>query len=142
MQARRVRFHLNRKAVFYGCITDIGASVVAGILLTVVVASGAGNAAALRDATDSTGYGLASFVLGLAATGLGGYVAARFAPRLELTHALAVGVVMTAFGLLASVVLVRTGVTFLDALTLILTLPAALVGGMARLSQVERVAAS
>ena len=133
--------HLNRRAIVYGCLTDVGASMAAGIPLLLFAVATSSDRASLESTIQSAGYVVSSLILGLAATALGGYVAARKSPRAELTNALGVGVVMTLLAILLQV-LIRIQLDLLGILGLVLTIPAALAGGLVRLSRLERSAAT
>ena len=141
MSARIRTLQLNRRAIVYGCLTDIGASMAGGIPLLLFAVSRGSDPASLASTTQSAGYVAASLILGLAATVLGGYVAARKSPSAELTNALGVGVVMTLLAILLQV-FIRIPLDLWGVLGLVLTIPAALVGGLVRLSQLERSAAT
>ena len=97
--------------------------------------------ASLESTTQAAGYVAASLILGLAATALGGYVAARKSPSAELTNALGVGIVMTLLAILLQV-LIRIPLDLWGILGLVLTIPAAAAGGLLRLSQLEQSTAS
>ena len=129
---------LNRRAIVYGCLTDFGTSIAAVVLLALLAG------AASSDATSSQSpvFVALQFVLGLAATAAGGYMAARLSPRAELTNALGVGVVMTILAVLGAVFVARGQLELLDGLGILLTTPAALIGGLVRLSRLERPAAT
>ena len=104
MSPRFRTLRLNRRAVVYGCLTDIGASIAAAVLVGVLASAVSSDPANLRETTQSVGFVALQFILGLAATILGGYLAARRSPRAELTNALAVGVVMTTIAILGPVI--------------------------------------
>jgi hypothetical protein len=113
----------------------------AGIPLLLFAVATSSDRASLESTIQSAGYVTASLILGLVATALGGYVAARKSPRAELTNALAVGIVMVLLGILL-LVLIRIPLDLWGTLGLVLTIPAALAGGLTRLSQLERSAAT
>ena len=141
MSSRFRTLHLNRRAIVYGCLTDVGASMAAGIPLLLFAVATSSERASLESTIQSAGYVTASLILGLVATALGGYVAARKSPRAELTNALAVGIVMVLLGILL-LVLIRIPLDLWGTLGLVLTIPAALASGLTRLSQLERSAAT
>ena len=141
MSPRFRTLRLNRRAIIYGCLTDIGASIAAVVLVGVLASAVSSDPASLRETTQSAGFVALQFILGLAATVLGGYVAARRSRRAELTNALAVGVVMTTIAILGLVV-VGARPDLLGILGIVLTIPAGLTGGLVRLSQLERSTAA
>ena len=142
MSQRFRNLHLNRRAIAYGCLADIGASIAATILVGMIAAATSPDAASLQSTSQSGGIVAIRFILLLGATALGGYVAARISPRAELTNALGVGVVMTAMSVFGSVFVSNSQLSLLGALGLLLTLPSAMIGGLLRLSQLEQSAAT
>ncbi len=141
MSSRFRTLHLNRRAIVYGCLTDIGATIAATVLVGLIAGAASSDPASLRETIQSPVFVALQFILGLAATILGGYVAARRAPRAELTNALAVGVVMTTIAILGPVV-VGARPDLLGIIGIVLTVPAGLTGGLVRLSQLERSTAT
>ena len=141
MSSRFRTLHLNRRAIVYGCLTDIGATIAATVLVGLIAGAASSDPASLRETIQSPGFVALQFILGLAATILGGYVAARRSPRAELTNALAVGVVMTTIAILGPVI-VGARPDLLGILGIVLTIPAGLTGGLVRLSQLERSTAT
>ena len=141
MSSRFRTLHLNRRAIVYGCLTDIGATIAATVLVGLIAGTASSDPASLRETIQSPGFVALQFILGLAATILGGYVAARRSPRAELTNALAVGVVMTTIAILGPVI-VGARPDLLGLLGIVLTIPAGLTGGLVRLSQLERSTAT
>ena len=141
MSSRFRTLHLNRRAIVYGCLTDVGTSIAAAVLVGLLAGAASSDPASLRATAQSPVFVALQFILGLAATVLGGYVAARRAPRAELTNALAVGVVMTTIAILGPVV-VGARPDLLGILGIVLTIPAGLTGGLVRLSQLERSTAT
>ncbi len=137
MSPRFRTLHLNRRAIVYGCLTNFGANIAGGILVGLLAAAASGDPASLQVARQSAALVALRFILLLAATGLGGYVAARRAARAELTNALAVGVVVTILAIFGSVI-VGSRPDLLGLLGIVLTIPAGLTGGLVRLSQLER----
>ncbi len=141
MSSRFSTLRLNRRAIVYGCLTDFGVSIAAGILVSLLAVAASSDPASVQSTGQSAGFRALLFILGLAATALGGYVAARRSPRAELTNALGVGVVMTTLTILGAV-LFNNRLDLLGVLGIVLTPPAALVGGLVRLSQLERTTAT
>ncbi len=141
MSSRSSTLHLKPRAIIYGCLTDIGVSMAAGIPLLMLALSRSSDLASLESTTQSPGFEAAGLVLGLAATVLGGYVAARKSPGAELTNALAVGVVMTLLSILLQV-LFRIPLDIWGGLGIVTITPAAVAGGLVRLSQLEQSAAT
>jgi len=132
-------------AVALGFFTDIGATMIYGIVLGIV--SGAGLAAAGADAPTidaiverSAGFQLLGLTGGLVCTALGGYVAARFANHSEYANAFAVGLASLVFGEVMLLVQTQDYPLWLRLLGDALVIPAALVGGHVRMLQ-KRVAA-
>ena len=141
MSSRFRTLQLNRRAIVYGCLTDIGATIAATVLVSIIAGAASSDPAGLRETIQSPGFVALQFILGLAATIFGGYVAARRSPRAELTNALAVGVVMTTLAILGPVV-VGARLDLLGIIGIVLTTPAGLTGGLVRLSQLERSTAA
>ena len=141
MSPRFRTLHLNRRAIVYGCLTNFGASIAGGILVGLLAAAASSDPASLQVARQSAALVALRFILLLAATVLGGYVAARRSPRAELTNALAVGVLITILAIFGSVI-VGSRPDLLGILGIVLTIPAGLTGGLVRLSQLERPTAT
>jgi hypothetical protein len=120
----------NLLAIIIGALVDLGSTLVTGVLLQVAFSAIIGSPGMsvtemIQMLRDSTAFTVASSVLGLACSVLGGYVCARFANQNEYANGLAVGVL----GVLSSFLL--TGVDDVDAVALLLalaTVPAALLG--------------
>ena len=142
MASRSRTLRLNRRAIVYGCLTDFGTSIAAVVLLALLAGAASSDPASLQSTSQSPVFVALQFVLGLAATAAGGYMAARLSPRAELTNALGVGVVMTILAVLGAVFVARGQLELLDGLGILLTTPAALIGGLVRLSRLERPAAT
>ena len=141
MSSRFRTLHLNRRAIVYGCLTNFGVSIAATILVGLLAAAASSDPASLQIARQSAALVALRFILLLAATAAGGYVAARRSPRAELTNALAVGVVITILAILSSVI-VGSRPDLLGILGIVLTIPAGLTGGLVRLSRLERPTAT
>ena len=93
------------KAALIGAATDLGCSIVAGIVLTVVFSVMAGpHADATEEMLEQMGQSwpflLISMAVGGGFTVLGGYVAARVARHSFLKHALAAGAISLVLGTL------------------------------------------
>ncbi len=126
---------LNVRAVVVGSLVDIvGSFIVGGVLFAVLgTASGATSAEELTRTYDaSLPFQVVTLLLGLVMTGVGAYVAARMATRAERLHAFAVGVVSTATGFTIVFTAPDTQPFWSQAAALILTIPAAFVGGEVR----------
>jgi|SRR5262245_78244 len=127
-------------AVVLGFFTDIGATMIFGLVLA--IAGGAGAAAGGASAEGigaiverSAGFQLLGLAGGLACTALGGYVAARFANHAEYANAFAVGVASLVFGEVMLLVQPQDYPVWLRLLGDVLVIPAALVGGHLRMLQ-------
>ena len=129
--------HLSPRAIIYGCLADIGVTFAGSIAITVVALSANSDLVNLESTLRSPGFAAAGLVLGLAATILGGYVAARNSPGAELTNALAVGVVIILVGVLVQVGF-RVPLDLWSILGFIVTIPAAGAGGYLRVAQLEQ----
>lgn len=141
VSSRKRTLQLRRRAIVYGCLVDLGTTMAGRIPLLFFAVSRSSDLESLVSTTQSAGYVGASLIVGLVATCLGGYVAARKSPGAELTNALAVGVVMALLAVLFQV-LVRVPFDPWEILGIVLTIPAGLAGGIVRLSQLERSSAS
>ena len=98
------------RAIVYGVLVDIGGSILAGLVLATLYAfvlAGSGMAReeilqAISDPQPASWYSIAGFVVGCAASFLGGYVCARLAAPREMRAVSAVaavsGVVSLAMG--------------------------------------------
>ncbi len=137
MSSRMRTLRLRRRAIVYGCLADLGATIAGRVPLLYYAVSRNSDLESLLNTTQSAGYVGASLMVGLAATCLGGYVAARKSPRAELTNALAVGVVMAVLSILFQV-LIRVPLDPWEIPGIVLTIPVGLTGGLVRLSQLER----
>ena len=139
---RRLRtLRLKYRAIVYGCLTSYGVFFGGTIFVNMVAAAASGDQASLQVARQSAAFEVSLFILSLVAPAAGGYLAARMSPRAELTHALAVGVVITILALL-NPALFSNRPDLLGILGIVLTLPAAFIGGRLRLSRSERSTAA
>jgi len=91
------------KAVLFGVTTDLVGTTLAGVVLLVVFSSrlvtqGQAPEEIGQLLLQSNEYLFVSLAVGLAFTGLGGYVAARVANHREYLHALIVGVIVLVIG--------------------------------------------
>ena len=103
-----------------------------------MVAAGASpDPAGLQLVRQSAGFKAALFVAGLLGTVAGAYLAARLAPRAELTNALAVGAVLTMLAVL-NPALFTGEPDLLGIISVVLTIPAALAAGRLRVSRAHR----
>ena len=144
MSSRISTLHLKPWAIVLGCLADFGVTLVGGIVITLIAFVNVGDptdVAGLESTLQSTGLQAAGLVLGLLATVLGGYLAARKSPDAELTNALAVGVVMTLLGVLLQVIF-RTPFNLWSVIGFVTMIPAALGGGFLRVSQLEQSTAT
>ena len=136
--------HLRPGAIVLGCLADFGVSLVGGIVIALIAFVNVGDptdVAGLENTLQATGFQAAGLVLGLSATVLGSYLAARKSPNAELTNAIAVGVVMTLLGILLQVIF-RTPFDLWSVIGLVTMIPAALGGGSLRVSQLEQSTAT
>lgn len=122
------------KAVAFGILTDIGATFIAMMLLTSFLGAQAGtenlsNEEAMQiieRTMRQPSYLLIGGALGLLATVLGGYVAARTAEVAPLLNAACVGV----FGVIFGLVFIGGSPLWFSLIGMLLTLPAAIAGGV------------
>ena len=128
-------------AVALGFFTDVGATMIFGVLLAIVGGVGLAAGGADPQAIDAIVERSAGFLAGgLVCTALGGYVAARFANHSEYANAFAVGLASLVFGEVMLLVQPQDYPLWLRLLGDVLVIPAALVGGHLRILQ-KRVAA-
>ena len=132
---------LKYRAIIYGCLVSYGVFFGGTILANMVAAAASGDPASLQVARQSAEFMASLFILSIVAPAAGGYLAARLSPRAELTNALAVGAVLTMLALL-NPALFSSRPDLLGILGIVLTLPAAFIGGRLRLSRAERSAAT
>lgn len=126
---------LNVRAVLIGALVDIvGSFFVGGLFFAFIgIASGATSAEELNTVYDaSVSLQVVTIVLGLGMTAVGAYVAARMTKGAERMHAFAVGVISTAIGFTVVFAAPDTQPFWSQAASLILTIPAAFVGGEIR----------
>jgi uncharacterized membrane protein YjjP (DUF1212 family) len=120
----------NLLAIIIGALVDLFSTLITGVALEIVFGISMGAAGMnVNDLVQmlraSTVFSVASSMLGLSCSVLGGYVCARFANQNEYANGLAVGVLGIISGLLL------TPAESMDAVTLLLavaTIPAALLG--------------
>lgn len=127
---------LKRRAIAYGCLTDFGVSIAATILVRMIATAASSEPATTESMPLSAGFVAIHFILLLGGTAVGGYVAARFSDGAELTNALGFGAVMTILAVVGSL-LNASPLQILGVLELLLTLPAAMIGGLVCLSKSE-----
>lgn len=140
MASRISTLNLKPWSIVLGCLADFGVTLVGGIVITLIAFVNVGDptdVAGLESTLRSPGFAAAALVLGLAATILGGYMAARKSPGAELTNAIAVGVVITLLGILLQA-LFRTPLDLWGVIGYVATIPAAGAGGYLRVSQLEQ----
>jgi hypothetical protein len=125
-------------AVFLGVVSDIGGTIVAGMVLALLMPGLAAPVPSVdpsMPAAPPVAFQWLSLLIGLCFTAVGGYVAARAANRREYFHALLVGVVSLVLGELM-VGMSPEGYPLAQRLVGdLLVIPAALVGGHLRLNQ-------
>lgn len=120
------------KAVLIGIVADIGATYIVMAILMVSIGAGARDLSEeeARQLIESTfqqaPYLLLSGVLGLLATALGGFVAAKVAAVAPLLNAACVGL----FDLILGILLIGDAPLWFSVIALFLTLPAAIMGGI------------
>lgn len=134
MSSRISTLHLSPRAIIYGCLANIGATVAGIVPLFLFAISRSPDLTSVESTMQTPGFAAAGLVLGLLAMILGGYVAARKSPRAELTNAIAVGTVLVLLGILIQV-LVRAPLDLWGVLGYVTTIPAAAAGGLLRVSQ-------
>lgn len=126
---------LNVRAVLIGSLVDIlGSFILGGVFFAVLgSATGAPSAEELsRIYESSLQLQMSTVALGLTMTAIGAYVAARLTKGFERMHAFAVGVVSTAMGFSIVFAAPESSPFWSQAASLILTIPAAFVGGEVR----------
>ncbi|MDE3111747.1 MAG: hypothetical protein KGN00_05020 [Chloroflexota bacterium] len=126
---------LNVRAVVIGALVDTIGTLIVGLLFDAAVS--AAYAAPSPDALAAMVYHsvplqLAQLALGLALTAIGAYVAAHIAKKEPLLHAFAVGVISTAIGFIFVFSAPEGAPFWAEAAGLLLTIPAAFVGGQVR----------
>ncbi|MGG6268559.1 hypothetical protein ACQ4M3_29375 [Leptolyngbya sp. AN03gr2] len=124
------------KAILIGLVVDIVGTLVVGMTLGFIL--GIGLATQSRSQTDfesllnqavlSPGFLILSLIVGLGFTFLGSFVAARIANRLALTHSGIVGAIAFVLG---SLYVPKEYPFWFIAASLVLTIPSALLGGIA-----------
>jgi hypothetical protein len=126
---------LNVRAVLVGSLVDVGGSIlVGGLVFTLIGAiSGASTPEQFTALLDgSVPLQIASLALGLLFTGVGGYVAARMVRGTERVQAFGVGVVSTLIGFTVVFASPESSPFWLQAASLLFTIPAAFAGGEVR----------
>ncbi len=120
------------KAILIGIVADIGATYLIMAVLMVSLGAGARDLSEeearqlIESALQQPSYLLLSGALGLLATALGGFVAAKVATVAPLLNAACVGL----FDLILGILLVSDAPLWFSAMALLLTLPAAIMGGV------------
>ena len=126
--------NVNIKAVLLGSLVDIGGTLVSGIiyllaLYIAILIRQAGMEGAeelsIEQITNGTGFQLAALIIGLGYTLLGGFVAASVAKGEKMLQA----GVMGGISLLLSLFFLDADHIWYDIISLLLTLPVALLGG-------------
>ena len=122
------------RAVLFGIVADIGATFIAMMLLTSFLGMQVGSEnlsqaelmQLIEEALQQPPYLLVGGILGLLATALGGYVAARTAEVAPLLNAACVGL----FDVVLGIFLIGGSPLWFSVIGLLLTLPAAIAGGV------------
>ncbi len=125
---------IRAKAVLAGIVTDLGATFVVMMVLASLLGAEAGvqdlpeeeARQLVESALQQPAYLLIGGVLGLLATVLGGYVAARVADVAPLLNAACVGV----FGVVLGILFIGNSPIWFSLIGILLTLPAAIAGGV------------
>lgn len=123
------------RAVLTGSLVDLLGTFLAGALFFGVLGAATATTSAeelARTYDSSTALQLVSLGVGLAMTALGAYVAARIAVGFERMHAFAVGIISTLVGFSVVVSAPESAPFWSQAAGLILTVPAAFLGGEVR----------
>ncbi len=131
---------INARAVIVGALVDtVGSAVIGEIYLAAIAAlSGATTPEDVSTIMDgSVSLQALQLVLGLAMTAIGAYVAAWVAKANERTNAFAVGVISTGIGFVFVFSAPESAPFWAEAAGLLLTIPAAFLGGEARLGLVR-----
>lgn len=132
---------LNVRAVVVGSLVDTIGTLIVGLLLegAVAVSTGVTSGEELTAVFDaSVSLQIVQLALGLAMTAIGAFVAAWLARGTERLHAFAVGVVSTLIGFVFVFSAPEASPFWAQAAGLILTIPAAYLGGEARLRTAAR----
>jgi hypothetical protein len=120
------------KAILIGIVTDIGVTYLIMAVLMISLGAGARDLSGeearqlIENALQQPSYLLLSGALGLMATALGGFVAARVAIVAPLLNAACVGL----FDLVLGILLIGDTPLWFSVIALLLTLPAAIMGGV------------
>ena len=128
------------RAVIIGSLIDNAGTLLASAIFGALVAefSGATSAEDLSMVIEgSIALQVVQLVLGLSFTTMGAYVAALMAKGNERTNAFAVGVISTAIGFLFVFTAPEMAPFWAEAAGLLLTIPAAFLGGEVRLAVVK-----
>ena len=120
------------KAILIGIVTDIGVTYLIMAVLMISLGAGARDLSEeeakqlIENALQQPSYLLLSGALGLMATALGGFVAAKAAIVAPLLNAACVGL----FDLVLGILLIGDTPLWFSVIALLLTLPAAIMGGV------------
>lgn len=124
-----LREKISIKALVLGFITDSCGSLVGSLVLgavwAIVFLNQGGSPEELASHFNSYAFYCASFILGIALTVFGGYVAGRVAGKYEVHHGAIVGLLSTLYGLLFA----TTVPPWFSILSVITVLPSAALGG-------------
>ena len=126
--------NIKLKAVAVGILIDIVGSTLVGILIGAFIGiigktSGDASMAHLKALQTSIPLKLLGLLGTTFFTGLGGYFAARLSPPNGFSNSLAVGIVSLMLGIVLSVILPGVTPPWKVIIGLILTIPAAVIGG-------------
>ncbi|MGH2498945.1 MAG: hypothetical protein ACRDF0_02455, partial [Candidatus Limnocylindria bacterium] len=124
--------------ILAGWSADLFLSILFSLVITAIVAGdGAAEAAAAR-IDSSIELQLSTLLVGLAFTGVGGYVAARLASERAMAHAVAVGLLSLGFGAAVTLFTPAEAPIWYQYLGLALTIPFAAFGGYYHVATARR----
>lgn len=127
---------VNFRAVFVGTVVDVTGSIIVGgaILAVAAMSIGATTPEQLTAALQSSvGLQLLAVTVGLLFVVFGAYVAARIARQAEMANAFVVGLLSTALSFLVVFAEPESSPFWSQAASLVLTIPAAFLGGQIRI---------
>jgi hypothetical protein len=126
------------KAVIIGLLVDIGGtfafSFVFRLLAAIVLTSAGRSSEDLEVFTQTMVFLLSSLAAGLLFTSLGGYITAHLARKAEMKNALVMGILSSLSGVIFLVLSHDSSPLWFNVLSLLLVIPAAILGGYVRLS--------
>jgi hypothetical protein len=123
---------LSIKAIVIGAVVDtLGSFLLGAIAIMFLLGrSSAHGKDALEDVEASLAYQLVALIGGLVLLTVGGAIAAKLAPHAPVKNAVAVGVCCVVFSILTSGIWLGREPTWWVLLSLVLTIPAAALGGV------------